>query len=250
MHRSLGIAEIERDYRSFLEAAAADDNVVGVVLSGSRGAGRFVTERSDFDVFVVTRAADDRWPYVHGSPIETVPITLEEFAPYALPGSAAAWNRPAFLYARVEIDKLDGEIERMVDRKRRLTSGEAISLAGEALDDYINSLYRSLKNFEGGRDLEGRLDAAESIAPLLTAAFALEGRVRPFNKWLGDELRRQPLAIDGLLVRIDRIHRDADPGEQRALFRDVEHLARAGGHGEVVDGWEPDVAWLRGEAGE
>ena len=123
---SLGIDEIEREYRAFLDSAAADENVVGVVLSGSRGAGVFVTDRSDFDVFVVIRQPDDRWPFVHGSAIEMVPLTLEEFEKYALPGSNAAWNRPAFLYARVEIDKLDGEIERMVDRKRRLSRDESL----------------------------------------------------------------------------------------------------------------------------
>jgi hypothetical protein len=250
MHGSLGIDDSEREYREFLAAATDDKNVVGVVLSGSRGAGAFVTARSDFDVFVIVLAADDRWRYVHGAAIEMVPLTLEAFETYALPGSSAAWNQPAFLYARVEIDKLDGEIERIVDRKRRLTSDESLALARDALDDYINSLYRSLRNLEADRDLEGRLDAAESISPLLTAAFALDGRVRPFNKWLGRELDRQPLAMEGLLERVDRVRREADPAEQRALFRDVELLARARGHGATVDGWEPDVAWLRGEASD
>jgi len=30
------------------------------------------------------------------------------------------------------------------------------------------------------------------------------------------------------------------------LFRDMERRAGAGGHGAVVDSWEPNVAWLRG----
>ena len=42
----------------------------------------------------------------------------------------------------------------------RLTAGPAT-----ALDDYINALYRSLRNLEGGRALGGRLDAVESIGP-------------------------------------------------------------------------------------
>ena len=94
---------------------------------------------------------------------------------------------------------------------------------------------------------EGRLDASETIPPLLTTAFALEGRVRPFNKWLRYDLEREPLAIEGLVERIDRIRRDADLAEQRAMFRDVERLAREAGHGAAVDSWEPNVAWLRGE---
>jgi hypothetical protein len=244
---SLGIDEIERAYRAFLESAATDENVVGVVLSGSRGAGVFVTDRSDFDVFVVTREPDDRWAFVYGSAVEMVALTLDAFETYALPGGRDAWNRPAFLFAKVEIDRLDGGIGRIVEHKRRLTPDEAKSIAADSLDDYINTLLRALKNLEAGRELEGRLDAAETIPPLLTTAFALEGRVRPFNKWLRHDLEREPLAIEGLVERVDRIRRDADLGEQRALFRDVERLARAGGHDAVVDSWEPNVAWLRGE---
>jgi hypothetical protein len=243
---SLGIGEIERAYRAFLESAAADENVVGAVLSGSRGAGVFVTDRSDFDVFVVTREPDDRWPFVYGSAVEMVALTLDSFETYALPGGRDAWNRPAFLFAKVEIDRLDGAIARIVERKRRLTPDEAKTIAAESLDDYINALLRSLRNLEAGRELEGRLDAAETIPPFLTTAFALEGRVRPFNKWLRHDLEREPLAIEGLVERIDRIRRDADLGEQRAMFRDVERRAREVGHGAVVDSWEPNVAWLRG----
>ena len=221
--------------------------MVGVVLSGSRGAGVFVTDRSDFDVFVITRDADDRWPFVYGSAVEMVALTLDAFETYALPGGRDAWNRPAFLFANVEIDRLDGAIGRIVERKRRLTPDEAKAIAGESLDDYINTLFRSLRNLEAGRELEGRLDAAETIPPLLTTAFALEGRVRPFNKALRYDLEREPLAIDGLVERVDRVRRDGDAGEQRALFRDMERLARAGGHDAVVEGWEPNVGWLRGD---
>jgi hypothetical protein len=82
---------------------------------------------------------------------------------------------------------------------------------------------------------------------LLKTAFAFEGRVRPFNKWLRYDLEREPLAIEGLVERVDRIRRDPDPAEQRAMFRDLERHARARGHGAVVDSWEPNVGWLRGE---
>ncbi len=133
--------------------------MVGVVLSGSRGAGVFVTDRSDFDVFVVTREPDDRWAFVYGSAVEMVALTLDAFETYALPGGHDAWNRPAFLYAKVEIDRLDGAIGRIVERKRRLTPDEATPIAAESLDDYINALLRSLRNLEAGRELEGRLDA-------------------------------------------------------------------------------------------
>jgi hypothetical protein len=239
--------DIERRYAAFLDEAAADENVVGVVLSGSRGAGAYVTDPSDFDAFVIVREPSDRWPFVHGAPIELVELTLDEFETYTLPGSPAAWNRPAFLFATVDLDRLDGRIEQIVDRKRRLTADEATTIAGEALDDYVNFLVRALRNLEAGRELEGRLDAAASIAPLLTTAFALEGRVRPFNKWLRFALAREPLSIADLAERVDRIRRDGDPDDQRGLFREVETRARATGHGAAIDAWEPDVGWLRGQ---
>ena len=190
-----------------------------MVLSGSRGAGTFVTDASDYDVFVIVRRPDDRWRFVYASPVEMVAMTIEEFESYALPGARDGWNRPAFLLARVEIDRLDGAIGRIVERKRRLTPDEARRIAGESLDDYMNTLLRSLKNLEAGRDLEGRLDAIESLSPLLTTAFALDGRVRPFNKWLRHDLGREPLTMDGLLERVERIVQHPGPDEQHVPWR-------------------------------
>jgi hypothetical protein len=47
---------------------------------------------------------------------------------------------------------------------------------------------------------------------------------------------------------VERVARTADAAEQQALFRDAEALARAHGLGMVIDAWEPDVEWLRGQA--
>lgn len=233
-------------YEVLVRRTQSEDNVLGLILAGSRGAGIFVTDRSDFDAYVVLRSPHAGWKAGHGEPVEVWPMTIEEFRRHALVGEPDAWNRPTFLYARVEIDKLEGDVHRLVEQKRRLTADEVGRMVPDALDGYINSFYRSLKNLEAGRELEGRLDALESVSPLLTTAFALEGRVRPFNKYLRHELGQRPLptlAVDA----IERIARDAAPRDQRAAFRHVEHRARERGFGSVIDGWEPDVPWLRGE---
>jgi hypothetical protein len=125
------MSQIERDYATFLASPTADENVVGLVVSGSRGAQAFVTDRSDYDVFLVLRQADDKWRFDYGSSVEIVALTVGAFETYALPGGHDAWNRPAFLFARVEIDGLAGGIERIVERKRRLTRAEATKLAAE-----------------------------------------------------------------------------------------------------------------------
>ena len=210
----------------------------------------FVTDRSDFDVFVIVRRPDDRWRFIYAAPVEMVQLLLEDFESYGLPDGRDAWNRPAFLFARVEVDRLDGAIEGIVERKRRLTPDETKRIAGESLDDYINTLYRSLRNLEAGRGLEGRLDAIESLSPLLTTAFALDGRVRPFNKWLRYDLDREPLTMDGVLELVERIVRDPSSDAQRAVFRDIERHARSLGYGAAIDDWEPYVPWLRGEGSD
>jgi predicted nucleotidyltransferase len=242
-------------YAALLERARVDPAVVGVVVFGSRAAGRYATEASDVDAFVVVDGSPEaaaEWQTPHGSLVEVWAMTLDAFRAHALPGDAAAWNRPALIRARVDLDKLDGEIGRIVDRKRRLEPDEARALVDSALDDAINSMYRALRNLEGGRELGGRLDALESVGPLLTTVFALEGRVRPFNKWLAFELEQDPLrtpAFARLLEGVDALTTRPTAERIREAFRMLEGPARAGGHGAVVDGWEPDVGWLRGEAG-
>jgi len=49
-----------------------------------------------------------------------------------------------------------------------------------------------------------------------------------------------------LLPRLERIAARGAIGEQQRLFRDVEAVARERSLGHVVDGWEPDVGFLRG----
>jgi predicted nucleotidyltransferase len=242
-------------YARLLERAAEDPGVVGVVVFGSRAAGPYATQVSDVDAFVVVDGPESEaraWATPHGSPVEVWAVTLEAFRRHALPGDEFTWNRPSFVRARVDLDKLDGEIGAIVDRKRRLSADEAGPLVDAALDDAINSMYRALRNLEGGRALAGRLDALESIGPVLTTVFALEGRVRPFNKWLAFELADEPLrtpAFGDLTERLEAIVADPTADRIRDAFRLLERAARDAGHEAIVDGWEPDVAWLRGESG-
>jgi len=234
-------------FAEVLERASADPNVLGLVVIGSRGAGLFVTERSDYDAFVVLDRADSAWESVHGDPVELVPMALSDFEAHALPGSAAGGNRPSFIRARVVLDRLDGGIAAIVARKSRLDAEEAAAIATDALDGYVNSLYRSLKNLRDGRPLAGHLDAADSIGPLLRFLFAIDGRVRPFSKYLEVDVRERPLAVADILARVESILATGDRTAQHDLFVTVEEVARARGFGAVIDSWQPDVPFLRGE---
>jgi hypothetical protein len=247
--------EADPAFAELLETARGDDRVVGLFLGGSRGKGDAATERSDYDVYLITRhplPADDGTYRARPGLIDLIPFSLEQFRSHAEPGDAMEWNRYTFAHVSVLLDKLDGTISELVSAKGRLPSDVARTQTAEALDGYINDFDRSLKNARDGRPLASQLDAAESIPYLLWMLFALFERVRPFNKFLEWELRTHPLpgglwSADRLLPRIGQIVATGDIDTQRRLYLDVEPLAIEHGHGGVVDAWGHDLPLIRGE---
>jgi predicted nucleotidyltransferase len=243
-------------YDRTLEAVRSDPDVVGAILVGSRAMGEpFERPASDWDLRLIVR--DEAYADVvarlatpHGSPVEVAVIRLSTFERLTYPDSPLAWDRPSYLHCQLALDRLDGRIAALVESLQHLTPSEARAVAGSRLDDYVNAYFRSLKNAAIGLSVESHLDAAESIPPLLTALFALHGRVRPFNRHLGFDLERQPLgrgwlAAAALLPRLEEILATGSTDLQASLFRDVEALARRKHLGDVIDGWEPDVESLR-----
>lgn len=227
----------------FLEVARSRDEILGLYVFGSRGRNFMVDERSDWDVCVVlsdreAREEFDReFPFVHGARVEVVNATLDE-----LRGSRSEHGRYAAAHADVVLDKTGGELTRVVAEQESLPDESRDSVVREALDDFINQTYRSLR-------YGTRLDAVEAIPPALRTIFALQNRVRPYNKYLEWELRHHPVegwTADELLPLLDRVL-VADPEALHELFRQIEGPARRAAFGDVVDGWEPDVAWLRGQ---
>jgi hypothetical protein len=245
------------EYDNLLEVARSDARVIGFVLTGSRGRDAFVRAESDWDVRLVVR--DDAlevcaatYQTAHGSAVEVVVFSLTGFEREGAIGSSSQWDRYSYRHAQVVLDKLDGRISQMVAEKGVLPSEAAQQIAERALDSYVNSYYRSAKNRRSGLIAEAHLDAVESISPLLDALFAFQERVRPFNKFLRWELEKFPLpgdlwSAERLLARLQTVAATAAIDEQQSLFRDVEQLARSHGFDAIIDGWEPDLAWLRGE---
>ncbi|MDX6481005.1 MAG: hypothetical protein QOG85_1515 [Gaiellaceae bacterium] len=231
-------------FDELLEVARGRDDVVGLYVFGSRGRDFMVDERSDWDTCVVLADAEARdafakeFPFGHGATVEVVATTLD-----ALRNIADEHWRYAAAHADVVLDKTDGELTRVVAELESLPPGTRDSVVRDALDGYINQTYRSLR-------YGTRLDAVEAVPYALRTIFAIEDRVRPYNKYLDWELRHHPLEgwdADELLPLIDRVL-TGEPAAQRELFNLVEPVARREGFGDVVDGWEPDVPWLRGEA--
>ncbi|MFF4117713.1 hypothetical protein [Streptomyces sp. NPDC001714] len=235
-------------YDAFVELAAADPAVVGLVLKGSQAHDGMITPHSDHDLYVVladgattelTRFAGHR-----STELDLVIVTLTEFCGAGMPG----WERYALARARIVLDRLDGGIARIVADWGRLDAAEAFRDAAGWLDAYANSLYRSVKNHRDGRALAARLDAADSMRLLLELLFALHRRPRPYNKYLEWELARYPLPgwdTDELLRAVYLISATGDVSLQRHLFTLVEKAAREAGHGEVLDAWGDDLHFMR-----
>ncbi|MER7193793.1 hypothetical protein [Streptomyces flaveolus] len=241
-------AQEHLSFDAFVELAAADPAVVGLVLKGSQAHEGMITEHSDHDLYVVladeattelTRFTGHRTPE-----LDLVILSLDEFRAVGMPG----FERYALARARIVLDRLGGAIARILADKARLAADEAVHSAGAWLDAYANSLYRSVKNDRDGHALAARLDAADSIRFLLELLFALDRRPRPYNKYLEWELARFPLPgwnTELLLNAADHISATGDVSAQRRLFAQVEAAARRSGHDAVLDAWGDDLHLMR-----
>ncbi|MFD8717255.1 hypothetical protein ACFV2H_04280 [Streptomyces sp. NPDC059629] len=235
-------------YDAFVELAAADPAVVGLVLKGSQAYDGMVTPYSAHDLYVVV--ADDagtdptRFSGRRGPELDLVVVTVSEFCGAGTPG----WERYALARARIVLDRLDGGIARILADRARLDADEAFRDFGGRLDAYVNSLCRSLKSHRDGRVLAACLGAAGSMRLLRESLFALDRRPRPSNKYLEWEPARYPLPgwdTDMLLRAVDRISATGEVSLQRHLFTLVERTAREAGHGEVLDARGDDLDFMR-----
>lgn len=240
-----GVSTSSLTFDELLRVAEAREEILGLYIFGSRGRDFMVDERSDWDVCVVLATAEARedfdreFPHIRGEPTEIASATLDEIR-----DDSSEHSRYAAAHARVVLDKTGGELTRVVAEQESLPTGSRDGVVRDALDAYINQTYRSLR-------YGTRLDAAEAIPHALRTIFALGGRVRPYNKYLERELRRHPLegwSADELLPLLDRML-TGEQAAQHELFNLIEPAARNEGFADVVDGWEPDLDWLRGKGG-
>ncbi len=229
-----------------------DPDVLGVFLSGSRGKG-FHTAASDYDVYIVVadeglEPAQDRYPFRYGPDIDCIVMSLRDFRAYAEPGSSNAWDRYTFANIKVLFGHARAEIQGLVDRKGRLPPELRTRTLRDALDAYLNAVYRSFKRLKQGDGLGAKLEAAQSIPPLLTFLFGLYGRHAPFTGYLERELNtypltRLPLSVADFLRSLEGTLQ-ADIGAMQSLLRQVDRLGHAEGLGDVFGGWGEAYGWL------
>lgn len=209
-----------------LERWKADPTVLGVGLHGSRGAGTQDAD-SDYDVlFLVTEADEDTETRLcpDGKPLWdpwslTIPI-LEEMR------DRPDGYSPTMLDVAIVFDRT-GDFTRILSTFGDLPPDKARAGAESFYDAYLNAFVRSVKAHRKGDRFGAHLQAGASVRYLLTALFALNGRMTPYHDRLHRHWRylvKTPCPIDELTARIARILTDADPVEQARLSEKVEAL--------------------------
>jgi Domain of unknown function (DUF4037) len=243
---------------AFVHTAAADPDTLGLLLSGSRGAG-VVAADSDYDlVWIVGDTAFDR-RVERGEPAEArlsgdgraALVELTYTCPRRLVELAAnpSWRTAGYAYSTVVLDKT-GQVADLV--RAIATRPEEAARADVAgwFDSYLNAFYRSLKAWRRGDELGGRLQAAESVTALVRTLFALERRWPPYH----DRLMRQldALELQGwpagyLREALLDVLRTGDPAVQKELEARVEALLRTRGFGSVIDAWGEEIERVRAQ---
>ena len=191
---------LEEKYKTLLEEARENPDILGLIWGGSRGKSeKFVTKDSDYDVIVVIsdNASDTlkaRLRNYESKGFEVWVRTMAEFKRYAGWGSKEEWDRYNFSHNTAVVDKI-GEIQKIIDEKGNLPENVRGEVIEESLDNYINLVYRSAKQLRDGDAFASHIDATESLPPLMTALYALEGRLRPYNKYFEWELNNYPLRL-------------------------------------------------------
>lgn len=239
-------------YQRLRDLVHDDRRVVGFFLGGSRGKG-VATDRSDYDCYVIVEDSEmDAWRAVAEELSPPLDIALFSLTAFAA-GEGPEWNRYNYAHLDVEVDRLGGRIQQLVNARATITPEEGVMAARGVLDAYINAAYRSLKNRRDGLELEAVLDASEAVNYGLTVLFGLLGRLRPYNKYLRWELTHHPPSglpwpPEEVVTLVSGILRNSNPALQSKFFRGIEQLAHARGLTDVIEAWPPaDLRFLRGD---
>lgn len=240
------------DYEKIIKEVEENEEVLGLILVGSRGKG-FENEYSDYDLVMIIKdgAAFGVSKKYTDSKIDNVDLklySLSDFKKYAAWDSPASWDRYNYAHVKILIDKTSGELAKIVKEKGYIPEDKREKLIDWWLDAYINGVYRSVKCIRNNNLVGAHLEAVNSILDLLTLIFAINGRHRPFLGYVQKELEQYPLESlpwepTDFIKKIKNVLETADLKTQQELLSGIEKMSREMGHGNIFDSWEGKDKW-------
>lgn len=242
----------EQAFLAIRETARVSDDILGFVVTGSRGKD-FATPYSDYDfaIFVQDSALEkyqaqyDQTPY--GAHLYI--FTIDTFRDYLSWEGTRTWDKYTWAHLNVEFDRTEGRLEQVLDEMSLIPRAHVESYIDFSLRYFINQVYHSIKCLQIDNQLGYRFEAAEGIKPFLQAVFCLHDR-RPlaFYKYLQWELAHYPLdklsfSSSELLQTIQTILDTGNYKAQQRLLREVEHVFPEAGFFTTIDEWGGGFKW-------
>lgn len=186
----------DKEFQKIVKEIKKDKNVLAFWLAGSRGKGK-QTKHSDYDAMIIVKDSflssyKPKYERKTNPNIELGVMTMSGFKRHAEYGSVEAWDRYNFAHLKPLFDKT-GKISELMKSKSTVPKKQQKKIINNALGAFINLVYRLEKDLRDGNKKAAKLEAAECLSFFIEAIFALEGRVRPYNKYLEWELDRYPL---------------------------------------------------------
>lgn len=239
------------DYEQILKEAQENDEILALVLLGSRGKG-FENEYSDYDVVMIVKdSSTDLVEKYKNKKLENVDLSvksLSNFKDFANWESPESWDRYNYAHVKILVDKTNGELLNIVEEKGYIPKDKQPKFIDGCVDGYINGVYRSIKCIRNDNLFGAHLEAVNSMLDLLTLVFAMNGRHRPFLGYVEKELTMYPLQslpwpTKEFVEKIQFVLETADLKTQQDLLSGVEKMSREIGHGHMFDGWEGKDQW-------
>ncbi len=240
-----------KEFEQIIKEAEKQEEIVGLILLGSRGKG-FENEYSDYDAVMIVKdefagAFRERYGKRDFNNVELVIMSISDFKKYAEWGSPESWDKYDYAHTKILVDKTN-DLPALVKEKGFVPAEKLEEFIGGCIDGYVNGAYRSIKCIRNNNLFGARLEASNSMLDLLTCVFAFNGRCRPFLGYVEKELEKYPLeylpwhSIE-LLAKIEKVLATADLKTQQELLMGIEKMSRETGHGKVFDGWKGKDKW-------
>lgn len=237
----------DEQYEKILQQAKNDSEVLGLALVGGRGKG-FVTENSDYDIYIITSEnyldeAKKKYPStIKPFKFDIFVHSMASFKEYANFGTSHEWDRYNFAYIKAIFDNTEGEFQKIIDEKGKIPEDRVREITKDNLDSYINCFYRSVKNHRDGNEFASHLDSTESAQWLVAFVFSVEGRVKPFSKYIEWALKEHPLEFlpwsgNEFILVIKKLLQTDNIEFQKEVFQKICKFAIERGYKEIIDSW-------------